>query len=180
MIFYKRNGLLISEETKPCLSNTWLNSLAIKKIPVRDYVLFSPSASTSVRIIPHIFHYDIVDMLYKKFYMLIFGFSDIDHPHYMNISKYSSQEIDFVSIIRFAQHVYTCDSSALHISAGFNIPTTCIFSAIDQKLRVKYYKNCDFYFIGDDRLFQIQNSEDEELLKLVEEIFRNYFYYTAS
>ncbi len=100
----------------------------------------------------------------------------MNHKNYINISKYSPHTKDFIALIKYASNVYTCDSSALHIAAGFGVPTECVFNTIPPELRTKYYSNCKSIYVGNKRLEKIQSSEDFQLVKMVENNYREYLY----
>jgi ADP-heptose:LPS heptosyltransferase len=78
-----------------------------------------------------------------------------------------SNTADFIKAIAHAQHVYTCDSSALHVASGYDIPTTCIFTAINPVLRSRYYKNCKSIYIGDEITQNLHESEDPAIIEHV-------------
>ncbi|EPY7234110.1 glycosyltransferase family 9 protein [Klebsiella pneumoniae] len=156
--------------------NYWLkDSLPKDANNKNQYVLFCPKASTSLRSIPERFHYQIIDNLYTSFDLPVHGFSPITHPMYKDISKMCSNTADFIKAIAHAQHVYTCDSSALHVASGYDIPTTCIFTAINPVLRSRYYKNCKSIYIGDEITQNLHESEDPAIIEHVVSRFEAFY-----
>ncbi|MCY2000401.1 hypothetical protein OW766_24345 [Klebsiella pneumoniae] len=156
--------------------NHWLqDSLPQTKIRDNNYVLFCPKASTSLRSIPEKFHYQIIDYLYASYNLPVHGFSDIKHSMYTNISQTCKSTVDFITSIANAQHVYTCDSSALHIASGYDVPTTCIFTAINPVLRSRYYNNCNSIYIGDEITQNLHESEDPAIIEHVFSLFEAFY-----
>ncbi|MGM8766072.1 glycosyltransferase family 9 protein [Enterobacter asburiae] len=174
--FMKMLGVKESDIIKSVMNNSWLKNVVLNNVLKDDYVLFAPESSAKVRSIPQKYHIQIINELYDEFGVNVCGFVDVEHKNYMNISALSRSTLDFVSIISNAMFLYTCDSSALHIAAGFNVPTRCVFNTIAPQLRDKYYPYCESIYIGNKFLRLIQGSEDERILSLVEEIYRDYFY----
>ncbi|HBY0814910.1 TPA: hypothetical protein MIP18_28580, partial [Klebsiella pneumoniae] len=115
------------------------------------------------------------DNLYTSFNLPVHGFSPIKHPMYKDISKTCSNTADFIKAIAHAQHVYTCDSSALHVASGYDIPTTCIFTAINPVLRSRYYKNCKSIYIGDEITQNLHESEDPAIIEHVVSRFEAFY-----
>lgn len=174
--FIQALGLKVDDVNCSELSNKWLGTVDLGAPVFENYTLFAPVASTKIRSIPSIFYYDIVDMLAEREGRKVLGFVNVDHENYVNVAKYSPQTKDFLSLIKYASSIYTCDSSALHIAAGFGVPTECIFNTIPPSLRAKYYKNCKSVYVGNKKIELIQSSEDLNLAKIVENNFREYLY----
>lgn len=155
-------------------SNHWLQK-TYKYKSLGNYVLFCPYASTPLRSIPRKFHWKIINYLYKRFNSLVVGFSDIDHPKYVNISHLSPSIYHYIGLIARAKYVYTCDSSALHIAAGFDTPTFCIFTSIKPQLRCKYYINCESTYIGNKSIEGMHMSNSDIHLQIVNSLFEGYY-----
>lgn len=174
--FYKNSGLNPIGVPREFKSNQWLRGMKNSKhFPERSYVLFCPNASTPLRTIPLQYHKTVISNLYKKYRKPILGFSPIYNEHYTNISKLITDTSKYINIIRNANFVYTSDSSALHIAAGFNIPCHAIFTSINPMLRIKYYKNITYDFIGDNHTIRTHSSDDEKLLQHLNERFRRHY-----
>ncbi|HFD0318525.1 hypothetical protein PTR28_12190 [Serratia marcescens] len=155
--------------------NSWLNEAPIEDLNLGEYVLFCPYASTKIRSIPKKYHKKIISYLSDKFKIKVLGFSDISHGNYTNITSLSTNTTYFTSIIKNAKHLYTCDSAALHIGAGFKTPTTCIFTTVKPELRSLYYDNCTSIYIGNNKTEGIHNSENIFLLDLISKEFEGYY-----
>ncbi|MBH2916129.1 glycosyltransferase family 9 protein [Serratia marcescens] len=155
--------------------NSWLNKAPIEDINLGEYVLFCPYASTKIRSIPKKYHKKIISYLSDKFKAKVLGFSDISHDNYTNITSLSKNTTYFTSIIKNAKYLYTCDSAALHIGAGFKTPTTCIFTTVKPELRSLYYDNCTSIYIGNNKTEGIHNSENIFLLDLISKEFEGYY-----
>jgi ADP-heptose:LPS heptosyltransferase len=156
-------------------SNSWLKDAPLIEINLGEYVLFCPHASTKIRSIPEKHHEKIISYLSDKFNIKVLGFSDVEHENYTNISELSKSTACFASIIKHAKHLYTCDSAALHIGAGFDIPTTCIFTTVKPEFRSLYYTHCDSVYIGNDKTVGIHNSEDINLINSISKEFEVYY-----
>lgn len=174
--FIQSLGLKLDDINHDELTNKWLNNIDYGAPIYENYTLFTPLASTKIRSIPSVFYYDIVEMLSNRDGKKVLGFVDVNHKNYLNIAKHITNTKDFMSVIKAASNVYTCDSSALHIAAGFRVPTQCVFNTIPPELRIKYYSNCNPVYVGNSKLEKIQSSEDLSLIKIVENNYREYFY----
>ncbi|AHG20667.2 hypothetical protein Z042_14370 [Chania multitudinisentens RB-25] len=174
--FFLYNLGVNPKEIEDCeKSNYWLKDVELPEVSLGDYVLFCPDASTKIRSIPSRFHQKIVEELSKKHQKKIMGFTDIEHDNYINIKALSKKTENFISIVKNSKYLYTCDSSALHIGAGFEIPTTCIFTTVRPTYRSFYYKNCESYYIGTFETDGIHNSENANLIKLIESKFEEFY-----
>jgi hypothetical protein len=124
--------------------NGWLASLPLPPITLNEapYVLFCASASTPVRSIPMPMRARIVERLWQAFGLPVLGFGAVDHPRYRDIAARSRDTGEFIAWIRHARHLVTSDTAALHIGAGFDVPTTAFFTTIAPHLRARDYANC--------------------------------------
>ncbi|WJV63441.1 hypothetical protein PCO86_05175 [Pectobacteriaceae bacterium CE70] len=156
-------------------SNSWLKNSTLDNNNLGEYVLFCPHASTKIRSIPRQYHRKIISELSDKFKVKVLGFSDVHHKNYTNITELSKSTACFASIIKYAKYLYTCDSAALHIGAGFNIPTTCIFTTVKPEFRSLYYTHCESVYIGNDKTEGIHNSEDVILVNSISKEFEIYY-----
>lgn len=162
-------------ETK---SNSWLQDCNVCHLDLGEYVLFTPNASTKIRSIPEKYHSKIITDLTREHGKKVFGFIDINHSNYVNISSKSRSTSDFISIIKNAQYLYTCDSSALHIAAGFNVPSTCIFTTIKPELRSIYYKRCHSVYAGSTLTAGVHSSDDEQLIDIIDKKLEVFYAHT--
>jgi hypothetical protein len=124
--------------------NHWLQDLALPAAPwnQRDYVLLCPNASTPVRSIAPSVHADLVDKLWTHFGIPVAGFGAIEHPHYTDVTALSPNTEYFFAWIKCARYLVTSDTAAVHIAAGFDIPTTAFFTTIAPEWRARDYVHC--------------------------------------
>jgi hypothetical protein len=124
--------------------NHWLKRLPL---PLHEwhgvpYVLMCPDASTPVRSIPPAVRPEIVERLWKRFGLPVAGFGAVNHLHYTDVTVLSPDTGCFLSWIKHARYVITSDTAAVHIAAGFDIPTTAFFSTVPPALRARDYERC--------------------------------------
>ncbi len=169
--FYRHTG--IDEKTVPdaAKQNRWLRRVDISSCErlAPEYVLFCPGASTALRAIPPRFYQTLVERLHQRFTLPVLGFGNVDHPHYHNIAQRCRSTLSFIAAIARANFLYTADSSALHIAAGFGIPTRALFNAIPPALRARYYPACDSVWTGTKATETLHQSTDPHTLRAVEE-----------
>ncbi|HTJ91884.1 MAG TPA: ADP-heptose--LPS heptosyltransferase [Pararobbsia sp.] len=158
-------------------ANRWLARLDLPAPPPpwagRPYVLFSPDASTPIRRIPASTHTAWIDRLWDTYGLPVLGFGAIDHPRYVDIRAHSPNTAAFLSWIRGARALVTADSAAVHAAAGFDVPTTAIFTTIDPALRVRDYALCHTVDLRIDALKGLHSSDTPEHVALVERIWRD-------
>jgi hypothetical protein len=154
--------------------NNWLNELTLPAPHAMDgeYVLLCTTASTPVRSIPASQHACFAEVLWQRFRLPVAGFGAIDHAHYTDLAPYSASTGDFVALIRGARYLFTPDTAALHIAAGFDIPTTGFFTTIAPGLRARDYPRCHSVSLPVPQLRGIQASS---LPSDIERIERAYF-----
>jgi ADP-heptose:LPS heptosyltransferase len=137
--FFLNAGLAPHTITREYKQNHWLALEQHEPDTRPPFVLFCPGASTPLRAIPQAWHKQIIEALQRRFDLPVLGFSDITLPGYQDIREQTTTTQAWIDIIRQAQFVYTADSSALHIAAGFDVPTHAIFTSIAPDLRIRYY-----------------------------------------
>lgn len=127
-------------------SNDWLRRLDLPALPAawqgQRYVLFCPTASTPVRSIPAGLHAAMVERLWQRWGLPVLGFGAVDHPRYANVAALSPDTASFLAWAKGASFVLTADTAAVHIAAGFGVPTTAFFTTIAPVLRVRDYARC--------------------------------------
>lgn len=175
--FCHQMGLSAADISAGDKQNRWLRRLPLPgPAPLRQrYVLFSPGASTPLRAIPRRHYPDIVERLYQRFRLPVLGFTRIAHPAYRCIAGECDSTAKFIAAIAGADYLYSADSSALHIAAGFQVPTRALFSAIPPEMRTRYYPDCDAVWLGDERTRLLHHSDDAALLRQVADRFERFF-----
>lgn len=127
-------------------ANRWLQQLALPDVRqpgiADDYVLFCPRASTPVRSIPPAFHAQLVEALWQRFRLPVLGFGHVAHPRYRDISHASPDTAAFIAWISRARFLLTADTAAVHIAAGFDIPSQAYFTTMPAAMRVRDYPYC--------------------------------------
>jgi hypothetical protein len=128
-------------------TNHWLQTLQLPLLPrawrERPYVLFAPNASTPVRSIPPSVRSAMVDRLFNRFRLPVLGFGAVDHPHYLDVTAQSTSTAYFLAWVKHARYMLTSDTAAVHIAAGFDVPTTAFFTTVAPELRVRDYALCE-------------------------------------
>ncbi|MEX3968123.1 glycosyltransferase family 9 protein [Paraburkholderia sp. EG286B] len=156
-------------------SNDWLASIALPELQgewkSKEYSLFCPTASTPVRSIPKAFHAEAVNKLWEKFHVPVLGFGRVDHEHYTDITRYSKNTADFITWVKNARFLATSDTAAVHIAAGFNVPTVAFFTSIPSEMRVRDYRQCTAIDLRVDEVAGIQASSRVSDLFVVERAF---------
>lgn len=172
--FLKNIGLDYTSIEDKWKRNSWLKK-AIPQVKNEKYVLFCPYASTKLRSIPEKHHDNIVKMLYEKHRVPIYGFAMVNHPKYYNVSSKCKNTRKYIEMIANSSYLYTCDSSALHVAAGYNIPTFCIFTSIEPALRSKYYNNCTSVYIGSEESYGLHESDDPTIIEQIERKYESFY-----
>ncbi|MEX3005375.1 glycosyltransferase family 9 protein [Serratia fonticola] len=156
-------------------ANRWMQKLCLPPLPERwqnkPYVLFCPTASTPLRSIPASAHVPLVNALWEKFACPVLGFGAVDHPHYVDIQPLSTATADFLAWVKHARYVLTSDTAAVHIAAGYNVPTTAFFTSIAPELRVRDYPLCQPVYFALPKLNNVQASARKHDLEQVELAF---------
>ncbi|WP_213767080.1 ADP-heptose--LPS heptosyltransferase [Caballeronia sp. dw_19] len=154
--------------------NHWLQKLALPRPQTLkgDYVLLCPTASTPVRSIPASMHKDFVEALWQRYRLPIAGFGAIDHMLYTDVTSRAPDTADFLAWIKHAAYLVTPDTAAVHIAAGFDIPTTAFFTTIAPDLRVRDYPHCKAVSLPVPELEGIQASNRASDVERVERAYR--------
>jgi hypothetical protein len=154
--------------------NHWLQELSLPEPQMNsgEYVLLCPTASTPLRSIPSSMHASLAQALWQRFGLPVAGFGAIDHPHYTDLSPRSPDTADFIAWIKGARYLVTPDTAAVHIGAGFDIPTTAFFTSIAAQLRVRDYPRCHSIDLILSELKGIQASNRAADIERVERAYR--------
>lgn len=178
MVDFFMHGLGIPPDAMPASakSNRWLTELKMPTVPAPwssgSYALFCDQASTALRRVPDEQAASMVDRIWHRYRLPVLGFHPIAHPHYHDVSSLSPRLDHFLAWVRSASVVVGTDSSAIHIAAGFDIPTLAVFVSIDPQLRVRDYAHCRVVDARTDRTNGLHASEDPALLREVGQIWR--------
>jgi ADP-heptose:LPS heptosyltransferase len=156
--------------------NIWLKDISLpeKDVTSTDYVLLNTGSNAKLREIPQSIVSDLIDIISSTHKLPVYGFCDIKHKNYKNIAQHSKNIVDYIKIISKAQHLYTSDSSALHIAAGFDIPTTCFFNSIQPSLRSRYYKNTTSIYMGCDESLQLHRTDRKDIINIIRRNYERY------
>ncbi|MFC0228713.1 glycosyltransferase family 9 protein [Serratia aquatilis] len=158
-------------------ANRWMQKLCLPALPEpwqdRKYVLFCPTASTPLRSIPASAYVPLVNALWERFACPVLGFGAVEHPHYVNIQPLSASTGDFLAWVKHAHYVLTSDTAAVHIAAGYDVPTTAFFTSIAPELRVRDYPLCQTVYFAIPELINVQASARKQDLEQVEQAFNS-------
>jgi len=144
--FIRGVGIALDEVPESAKANRWLSRISVLPAPApwadRDYVLFCDQASTPLRTVPAAQASAMVDRIWQRYRLPVLGFHPIAHPHYHDISAQSRDLDEFMAWIKGARGVIGTDSSAIHLAAGFDVPTLAVFVSMDPQLRARDYPHC--------------------------------------
>jgi len=94
---------------------------------------------------------NLVELLSRKFKILLFDGYRIDGYNFENVFKIDSFSLrEAFAIAHKCDAIIAPDSSFVHFAAAFNIPTIALFGPIDGKVRTKSYSNCTFIDARDE------------------------------
>ncbi|SDC67763.1 glycosyltransferase family 9 protein [Paraburkholderia lycopersici] len=157
-------------------SNDWLRKVTVRdsqgKWAQQPYVLFCPVASTPVRSIPRSFRKEAVEQLWQEFHLPVLGFGDVEHDRYTDVRSLSKDTASFLAWVKNARFVLTSDTAAVHIAAGFDVPTVAFFTTIPPGLRVRDYAYCTPITLRLPELRGIQASARPGDIEIVERSYR--------
>jgi hypothetical protein len=154
--------------------NHWLQELVLPRPQAikGDYVLLCPTASTPVRSIPASMHKDFVEALWQRYRLPVAGFGNIDHMLFTDVASQAPDTADFLAWIKHAAYLVTPDTAAVHVAAGFDIPTTAFFTTIAPDLRVRDYPFCKPVALPVPELEGIQASNQASDVERVARAYR--------
>ena len=158
-------------------ANRWLSTLRLPRLPARwssgDYVLFCGQASTALRSLPDEQAAAMVDRIWKRYGLPVLGFQRVSHAHYHDVSAHSPDLDHFMAWVSHASAVIGTDSSAIHIAAGFEVPTLAMFTSIDPLLRTRDYPHCRVLDLRTARTDGLHESGDAAVLREVRQVWRS-------
>lgn len=156
-------------------SNDWLRQVEVPALrgdwAPNEYVLLCPTASTPVRSIPRAFRAEVVNRLWARFQLPVLGFGEIDHPGYRDVTALSPDTAAFVAWVKNARFVVTSDTAAVHIAAGFDVPTAAFFTTVPSDLRVRDYRHCTAIDLHLQGLCGVQASSRPKDIALLERAY---------
>lgn len=135
-------------------------------------MLFCSTASTPIRSIPAELRPEFVDRLWQEFGLPVVGFEAIDHPHFVDVRALSPDTGSFIAWVKGARFLLTADTAAVHIAAGFDVPTMAFFTTIPPELRVRSYPLCRALALDLRGLTGVHASSREHDLSLLREAYR--------
>jgi len=153
--------------------NHWLQSLCLPDLHATngEYVLLCSTASTPVRSIPVSQRARLAEAMWQRFNLPVAGFGAIDHAHYTDLTPRVPSTADFIAWIKGARYLFTPDTAALHIAAGFDIRTTAFFTTIEPAMRVRDYPNCHSVDLTLPQLKGIHASNQTSDIELIERAY---------
>jgi Glycosyltransferase family 9 (heptosyltransferase) len=178
MVDFLIRGLGLASDAVPASAkaNRWLSRLPLPSLHApwssASYVLFCDQASTPLRRVPEEHAAAMVDRIWRRYGLPILGFHPISHPHYRDISLHSKGLDQFIAWVKGASVVIGTDSSAIHIAAGFDVPTMTVFVSIDPMLRARDYPNCQVLDVRTALTDGLCESDDAIVLREVHRIWR--------
>jgi len=114
----------------------------------------------------------MVDRIWHRYGLQVLGFRAIAHAHYHDVSQQSRNLDQFIAWIKGARAVIGTDSAAIHIAAGFDVPTLAVFVSIDPTLRARDYPSCRVLDVRTALTHGLHESTDPVVLREVERIWR--------
>jgi len=178
MVDFFMRGLGIALDAVPASAkaNRWLSGLSVPSIPApwssRRYVLFCDQASTPLRTVPEEHAASMVDRIWQQYGLPVLGFRPVSHPYFIDISSHASDLDQFIAWVKGASAVIGTDSSAIHIAAGFDVPTLAAFVSIDPALRARDYPNCRVLDVRTESTQGLHESNDPAVLQEVHRIWQ--------
>jgi hypothetical protein len=178
MVDFFMRALGIAVDAMPATSkaNRWLSELTLPLAPApwstRDYVLFCDQASAALRRVPEEHAASMVDRIWHHYGLPVLGFHPISHLHYHDVSSQSRDLDHFMVWVKNAQVVVGTDSAAIHIAAGFDVPTLAVFVSIDPMLRTRDYPHCRVLDVRTALTDGLHESDDPSVVREVQQIWR--------
>ena len=152
--------------------NTWLAALTLPALPPRwndsPYVLMCDRSSTPLRSIPRRHAVALVQRAWERYRLPVLGFHELPHPRWHDVSELATTTEQFMAWVRSARLVIGTDSSAVHLAAGFNVPTLAGFASINPGLRVRDYPSCTAVDLRTPLTDGLHTSDDPDLLHEVD------------
>jgi hypothetical protein len=144
--FFRGLGMVAEDVPAAAKANRWLAQLPLPPLPPawrgRPYVLLCDRASTPLRTLPQAQAAGLADRVWQAYRLPVCGLHPVAHSHFHDISAHSHSLDRYLAWVRGASVLVGVDSSAIHVAAGFDVPTLAFFVSIDPALRVRDYPRC--------------------------------------
>jgi len=128
------------------LGNRWLRVLPLPQLPPpwteSAYVLLASRSSSPLRDIPPDVQLRLSEFAWQRYRLPIASFVPLAHPAVHNIGPLAPDTAHFLAWIRGAEMLVSTDTAAVHVAAGFDVPTLAGFVCVDPALRVATYGHC--------------------------------------
>jgi len=128
------------------LCNRWLRTLPLPQLqpPWAEtaYVLLAPHSSSPLRDIPPDVQLRLAEHAWQRYHLPIASFVPLAHPEVYDIGPLAPDTAHFLAWIRGAEMLVSTDTAAVHVAAGFDVPTLAGFVCVDPVLRVATYGHC--------------------------------------
>jgi len=128
------------------LGNRWLRALSLPQLPPpwaeSTYVLLAPLSSSPLRDIPPDVQLQLAEQAWQRYHLPIASFVPLAHPAVHDIGPLAPDTAHFLAWIRGAEMLVSTDTAAIHVAAGFDVPTLAGFVCVDPALRVATYSHC--------------------------------------
>jgi hypothetical protein len=174
--FMRALGIALHTVPASAKANRWLSRLPLPVVHTPwstcGYVLLCDQASTPLRSVPQEHAASMVDRIWQRYGLPVLGFHPIRHPRYRDISPHSQDLDHFIAWVQSASIVIGTDSSAIHLAAGFDVPTMAAFISIDPMLRVRDYPHCRVLDLRTALTDGLHESDDAIVLREVRRIWR--------
>jgi ADP-heptose:LPS heptosyltransferase len=178
MVDFFLRGLGIAPDAVPATAkaNRWLSCLKTPPLAApwasQGYALFSGQASTPLRTVPAEHACRLVDRIHRSYGLPVLGFGPVEHPRYHDVSALSTDLDHYIAWVRGARVVIGTDSSAIHLAAGFDVPTLAFFVSIDPQLRVRDYPHCRSIDARSELTRGLHQSDDPIVLQEASQIWQ--------
>jgi hypothetical protein len=170
--FLEALGLDPIEMPARAKQNTWLAALTLPALPPSwngtPYVLLCDRSSTPLRSVPRRHALALVQRTWERYRLPVVGFHELPHPCWHDVSGFAANTEQFMAWVKNARVVIGTDSSAIHVAAGFGIPTLAGFASINPTLRVRDYRSCTAVDLRTPLTDGIHTSDDPDLLREVD------------
>ena len=178
MVDFFLHGLGVAPDSVPASAkaNRWLTGLPLPTLPApwdkTGYVLLCDQASTALRSLPAEHAAALVERIWRQYRLPVLGFHALAHPHYADVCAHSAALDPFIAWVKSARVVVSVDSAAVHLAAGFDVPTLAVFVSIDPALRVRDYPECQALDLRSSLTDGLHASDDPAVLAQARQSWR--------